>query len=107
MTLDHVSAARQLGYDYLPGLLELLRSDAKHDPSAASTLDVHWVLYDRVLDVTRTTADDPDRDRFCSRRDTGRPPTTPCSPPRASSRSSRWPTSGASTRRSGTIRTAR
>ena len=42
----------QLGYDSLPRLLELLRSDAKHDPSAASTLDVHWVLYDRVLAVT-------------------------------------------------------
>ena len=54
----------QLGYEYLPGLLELLRSDAKHDPSAASTLDVHWVLYDRVLNVTPDTADDPERDRL-------------------------------------------
>jgi transketolase len=54
----------QLGYEYLPGLLELLRSDAKHDPSAASTLDVHWVLYDRVLNVTADTADDPERDRL-------------------------------------------
>ena len=54
----------QLGYEYLPGLLELLRSDAKHDPSAASTLDVHWVLYDRVLNVTPETADDPERDRL-------------------------------------------
>ena len=54
----------QLGYEYLPGLLELLRSDAKHDPSAASTLDVHWVLYDRILDVTPETADDPERDRL-------------------------------------------
>ena len=49
----------QLGYDSLPGLLELLRSDAKHDPSAASTLDVHWVLYDRVLAVTPETAGRP------------------------------------------------
>ena len=54
----------QLGYEYLPGLLELLRSDAKHDPSAVSTLDVHWVLYDRVLNVTADTADDPERDRL-------------------------------------------
>jgi transketolase len=54
----------KLGYEYLPGLLELLRSDAKHDPSAASTLDVHWVLYDRVLDVTPDTVDDPERDRL-------------------------------------------
>jgi transketolase len=54
----------QLGYEYLPGLLELLRSDAKHDPSAASTLDVHWVLYDRVLKLTPDSADDPERDRL-------------------------------------------
>ena len=54
----------QLGYQYLPGLLELLRSDAKHDPSAASTLDVHWVLYDRVLNVTADAVDDPERDRL-------------------------------------------
>ena len=54
----------RLGYEYLPGLLELLRSDAKHDPSAASTLDVHWVLYDRVLNVTADAVDDPDRDRL-------------------------------------------
>ena len=57
-------AAGQLGYDALPSLLALLRSDAKHDPSAASTLDVHWVLYDRVLAVTPETADDPGRDRL-------------------------------------------
>ena len=55
---------RALGYDDLPALLTLLRSDAKHDPSAASTLDVHWVLYDRVLNVTPATADDPERDRL-------------------------------------------
>jgi transketolase len=54
----------QLGYEYLPGLLELMRSDAKHDPSAASTLDLHWVLYDRILNVTSETADDPERDRL-------------------------------------------
>src|SRR3954469_25169908 len=54
----------QLGYDSLPRLLELLRSDAKHDPSAASTLDVHWVLYDRILDVTPESAGDPERDRL-------------------------------------------
>jgi transketolase len=54
----------RLGYEYLPSLLELLRSDAKHDPSAASTLDVHWVLYDRILNVTPDTARDPERDRL-------------------------------------------
>ena len=58
------TAQPALGYDDLPGLLTLLRSDAKHDPSAASTLDLHWVLYDRVLNVTPATADDPERDRL-------------------------------------------
>jgi transketolase len=59
-----VAPPAELGYDDLPDLLALLRSDAKHDPSAASTLDVHWVLYDRVLNVTPDTVDDPDRDRL-------------------------------------------
>ena len=64
MTSPTLSPPALLGYDDLPGLLALLRSDAKHDPSAASTLDLHWVLYDRVLNVTPETADDPDRDRL-------------------------------------------
>ncbi|MDX6629492.1 MAG: transketolase [Gaiellales bacterium] len=64
MTSIASTSRAQLGYEHLPGLLELLRSDAKHDPSAASTLDVHWVLYDRVLNVTPETADDPERDRL-------------------------------------------
>jgi len=53
-----------LGYDDLPDLLTRLTGDEKHDRSALSTLDVIWVLYDRVL---RVDADDPlahDRDRF-------------------------------------------
>ena len=58
------AAPAALGYDDLPGLLALLQSDAKHDPSAASTLDLHWVLYDRVLNVTPATVDDPERDRL-------------------------------------------
>src|SRR3954462_14815741 len=53
-----------LGYDDLPRLLTMFRSAAKHDPSAASTLDVHWVLYDRILDVTPESAGDPERDRL-------------------------------------------
>jgi transketolase len=64
MTSTTVSPPTRLGFDDLPDLLSLLRSDAKHDPSAASTLDVHWVLYDRVLNVTPETADDPERDRL-------------------------------------------
>ena len=40
------------GYDDLPRLLTLMTGDEKHGPSATSTLDVLWVLYDRVLDVS-------------------------------------------------------
>jgi transketolase len=37
------------GYDDLTGLMTRLTGDEKHDWSSASTLDVLWVLYDRVL----------------------------------------------------------
>jgi transketolase len=43
------TGATQLGYDDLPRLLTRLTGDEKHDWSALSTLDVLWVLYDRVL----------------------------------------------------------
>ncbi|WP_250031750.1 thiamine pyrophosphate-dependent enzyme [Paractinoplanes maris] len=45
-------------------LLHRLTGDEKHAPSAHSTLDVLWVLYDRVLRVSPETADAPGRDRF-------------------------------------------
>src|SRR5205814_9322572 len=38
-----------LGYDDLPDLLTRLTGDEKHDWSSLSTLDVLWVLHDRVL----------------------------------------------------------
>ena len=53
-----------LGYDDLPELMRQMTGDEKHDWAAASTLDVLWVLYDRVLRVSPDTIDDPDRDRF-------------------------------------------
>lgn len=53
-----------LGYEDLPRLTALMTGDEKHSTSADSTLDVLWVLYDRVLNITAETADDPDRDRF-------------------------------------------
>jgi transketolase len=53
-----------LGYDDLPELLTLLTGDEKHSPSAHSTLDVLWVLYDRVLRVDPAHPDAPMRDRF-------------------------------------------
>jgi transketolase len=51
-------------YEELPGLLGVLTGDEKHAPSAFSTLDVIWVLYDRVLQVDPARPDDPTRDRF-------------------------------------------
>lgn len=48
----------------LAGLFRRMAGDEKHEWAAASTLDVLWVLYDRVLDVSPETVDDPDRDRF-------------------------------------------
>jgi transketolase len=45
-------------------LLARVTGDAKHAPSAHSTIDVLWVLYDRVLRVAPDTVGDPDRDRF-------------------------------------------
>ena len=48
----------------LPGLMSLMTGDDKHDQAATSTLDVLWVLYDRVLRVTPQTAGDDARDRF-------------------------------------------
>jgi transketolase len=41
-----------------------MTGDEKHDTSATSTLDVIWVLYDRILNVRPEAAEDPDRDRF-------------------------------------------
>lgn len=48
----------------LDELLHRITGDEKHAPSAHSTLDVIWVLYDRVLRVAPDRVDDPDRDRF-------------------------------------------
>jgi transketolase len=39
-----------LGYEDLPTLLTRLIGDDKHDRSSFSTLEVLWVLYDRILD---------------------------------------------------------
>jgi transketolase len=52
------------GYHDLPELLTRLPGDEKHDWSSLSTLDVLWVLYDRVLRIDPSAPDDPDRDRF-------------------------------------------
>ena len=62
MTLTQQSET--LGYDDLRALIALQTGDEKHDPASTSTLDVLWVLYDRVLDVSASRIDDPRRDRF-------------------------------------------
>jgi transketolase len=51
-------------YAELPGLMTLMTGDEKHGPSATSTLDVLWVLYDQILRVSPGTVSDPGRDRF-------------------------------------------
>ncbi|WP_037864016.1 transketolase [Streptomyces sp. NRRL S-340] len=55
---------RTYGYADLPRLMGLMTGDEKHGPAATSTLDVLWVLYDRVLRVGPGSQDDPGRDRF-------------------------------------------
>lgn len=52
------------GYADLAGLMTRMTGDEKHEPAATSTLDVLWVLYDRILRVDSQHPDDPDRDRF-------------------------------------------
>ena len=53
-----------LGYADLGWLMDLQLGDDKHAASATSTLDVIWVLYDRILRIDPRRTDDPDRDRF-------------------------------------------
>jgi transketolase len=53
-----------MSYSDLDRLMGLMTGDEKHGPSATSTLDVLWVLYDRVLRISPDRLDDPHRDRF-------------------------------------------
>ncbi len=55
---------RAYSYADLPDLMALMTGDEKHDLAAESTLDVLWVLYDRVLRLGPATADAESRDRF-------------------------------------------
>src|SRR6476469_4232849 len=59
-----MAVSTTLDHDDLPALLTELTGDEKHDWSALSTLDVLWVLYDRVLRLHPRAPDDPERDRF-------------------------------------------
>ncbi len=64
VTPDARAPRRTYAYEDLPELLELPPGDVKHAAASHSTLDVQWVLYDRVLSVSPDRLDDPDRDRF-------------------------------------------
>ena len=50
--------------DNISRLLTLMTGDEKHDLASYSTLAVLRVLYERVLNVSPETVDDPRRDRF-------------------------------------------
>jgi len=49
---------------HVRGLMARATGDEKHEESSTSTLDVLWVLYDRVLRTDPSAPDAPDRDRF-------------------------------------------
>lgn len=51
-------------YPDLWHLISLMTGDEKHAAAATSTLDVLWVLYDSILDVSPGTVAEPARDRF-------------------------------------------
>ncbi|WP_432133513.1 MULTISPECIES: transketolase [unclassified Streptomyces] len=55
---------RTYPFTELSRLMSLMTGDEKHGPAATSTLDVLWVLYDRVLRVNPGRPQDPARDRF-------------------------------------------
>ena len=59
-----IAAPSRPAYDDLSHLMSLMTGDEKHSAAATSTLDVVWVLYDRVLRVSPATVEDPARDRF-------------------------------------------
>ncbi|WP_439941215.1 transketolase [Streptomyces sp. BBFR115] len=63
MTITEESG-RVHGYADLRRLMGFMTGDEKHGPAATSTLDVLWVLYDRVLRVRPERREDSERDRF-------------------------------------------
>lgn len=63
-TTRRSTTGARYGYSDLPHLISLMTGDEKHSFAATSTLDVMWVLYNRILNVSPATIDDPVRDRF-------------------------------------------
>jgi transketolase len=62
--MSEASTLPGYSYDDLPGLMALMTGDEKHDLAAESTLDVLWVLYDRVLRTNPAQPAAEPRDRF-------------------------------------------
>ena len=62
--MSEPSTLHRYSYADLPPLMALMTGDDKHDFASESTLDVIWVLYDRVLRLTPATAASQSRDRF-------------------------------------------
>ncbi|WP_412076103.1 transketolase [Streptomyces xanthophaeus] len=62
--MTQTTADPEVRHEDLGPLMGLMTGAEKHGPAATSTLDVLWVLYDRVLRVGPGTAEDPERDRF-------------------------------------------
>lgn len=63
-TTQQSTPTRTSAYADLRRLMSLMTGDEKHNASATSTLDVLWVLYDRILRIDPARPDDDDRDRF-------------------------------------------
>jgi transketolase len=63
-TANPAQSAGTFGYGDLHRLMSLMTGDEKHGAAATSTLDVLWVLYDRVLNVDPSNPEAPERDRF-------------------------------------------
>ena len=61
-------------YAELPRLMTLMTGDEKHGPSATSTLDVLWMLYDQALRVSPDRLDYRAATGSCCPRGTGGPP---------------------------------
>ena len=62
--MSDASTLSRYSYENLPGLMALMTGDEKHDLASESTLDVIWVLYDRVLRITPASPASASRDRF-------------------------------------------
>src|SRR5262245_20413804 len=62
--MDTTTDRAAAGLDRVRELMALATGDEKHEESSTSTLDVLWVLYDRVLRVDPDRPDWEERDRF-------------------------------------------